>query len=196
MQEEDFTVISEEIRNLDTIVQNFLEFSRPPKLKKQRASPSDIVDQALLLLSHRLESGRVEVEINREGRLPDIMIDPEQIKEVLVNLAVNAIEAMPAGGRISIQEETGFVEPLGRVAVIRVADTGGGIAEELRETVFLPFFSAKEEGTGLGLSIARRIIEEHRGNLSLTQAKGGGARFTITLPFDEDLQGGARWQEF
>jgi len=185
LQEEDFTVISEEIRNLDTIVQNFLEFSRPPKLKKQRASPSDIVDQALLLLSHRLESGRVEVEINREGRLPDIMIDPEQIKEVLVNLAVNAIEAMPAGGRISIQEETGFVEPLGRVAVIRVADT-----------VFLPFFSAKEEGTGLGLSIARRIIEEHRGNLSLTQAKGGGARFTITLPFDEDLQGGARWQEF
>jgi len=196
VQEEDFTVISEEIRNLDAIIQNFLEFSRPPKLKKQRASPTDVVDQALLLLSHRLESGRIEMEISREGRLADIMIDPEQIKEVLVNLVVNAIEAMPGGGRLSIQEESGFIEPLGRVAVIRVADTGSGIAEELRETVFLPFYSAKEEGTGLGLSIARRIIEEHGGNLSLTQAKGGGARFTITLPFDKDLQGGARWQEF
>jgi signal transduction histidine kinase len=196
LQEEDFTVISEEIRNLDTIVQNFLEFSRPPKLKKQRVSPSDVVDQALLLLSHRLEAARVEVEIAREDRLKDILIDPEQIKEVFVNLAVNALEAMPGGGRITIQEETGFVEPLGRVAVIRVIDTGPGVPEELRENVFIPFFSAKEEGTGLGLSIARRIVEEHGGNLSLTAAKGGGARFTITLPFDKDSQGGARWQEF
>jgi signal transduction histidine kinase len=196
VQEEDFTVISEEIRNLDTIIQNFLEFSRPPKLKKQRASPSDMVDQALLLLSHRLEAGRIEVEISREGRLADILIDPEQIKEVLVNLVVNAIEAMPGGGRISLREESGFIEPLGRVAVIRLDDAGPGIAEELRETVFLPFYSAKEEGTGLGLSIARRIVEEHGGNLNLSQAKGGGARFTITLPFDKELQGRARWQEF
>jgi len=80
------------------------------------------------------------------------------------------------------------------VAVISVADSGPGVPEDERERVFEPFHTTKEEGTGLGLPIARRIVVEHGGTLSLTQAKGGGAKFTITLPFDAQTQGGARWQ--
>ena len=104
-QKEDFDVISEEIRHVDTIVQNFLEFSRPPKLKIQSVSPSMVVDQAITLLKHRLKSYDVEVTIEREQYLPEIDADPEQLKEVIVNLVVNACEAMERGGSIVIQEQ-------------------------------------------------------------------------------------------
>jgi len=93
-QKEDFEVISEEIGHIDTIVQNFLEFSRPPKLKIQSISPSIVVDQAIALLKHRLKSYDVKVTNERECNLPEIDADPEQLKEAFVNLVVNACEAM------------------------------------------------------------------------------------------------------
>ena len=185
-QQEDFEVISEEVRHIDTIVQNFLEFARPPKLKIQSISPSEVVDMALQLLRHRLESYGVQVEVDRQHRLPTVEADPEQLKEVLINLLVNACEAMGQGGSIVIREEEGVAEPLGRVVVIRVKDNGPGIPKSVRDKVFQPFFSTKEEGTGLGLSIAYRIVEEHGGWLSLKSKEGEGTTFTITLPCRED----------
>jgi signal transduction histidine kinase len=183
-QQEDFQVISEEIRHIDTIVRNFLEFSRPPKLKMQRISPSDVVDMALVLLRHRLESYGVEVKLIRKQRLPEIWADPDQLKEVLVNLVLNACEVMVNGGVITVKEEEFIEPPLGPSAVIRVSDTGPGIPESVRDKIFQPFFSTKEEGTGLGLSIATRIIQEHGGKLDVESKKGEGATFIITLPFN------------
>jgi signal transduction histidine kinase len=185
-QQEDFEVISEEIRHIDTIVRNFLEFSRPPKLKMQRVSPSDVVDMALVLLRYRLESYGVEVKLKREHRLPEIWADPDQLKEVLVNLVLNACEVMVNGGSITIREEEQVESPLGPAAVIRVSDTGPGIPESVRDKIFQPFFSTKEEGTGLGLSIATRIIEEHGGRLELESKQKQGATFHITLPIRKD----------
>ena len=185
-QREDFEVIAEEVRHIDTIVQNFLEFARPPKLKMQSISPSEVVDMALQLLRHRLESYGVQVELDRQHPLPEVKADPEQLKEVLINLLVNACEAMGEGGSIVIREEEGVAEPLGRVVVIRVKDNGPGIPKSVRDKVFQPFFSTKEEGTGLGLSIAYRIVEEHGGWLSLKSREGEGTTFTITLPCRED----------
>jgi signal transduction histidine kinase len=185
-QQEDFEVISEEIRHIDGIVRTFLEFSRPPKLKMQKVSPSDVVDSALQLLRHRLESYGVVVEVERESRLPEIWTDPEQLKEVLANLLVNACEAMMGGGFITIEEKEETVEPLGHAVVLKVSDTGPGIPESAQEKIFQPFFSTKEEGTGLGLSIATRIIEDHGGRLDLRTQENAGATFTITLPFRED----------
>lgn len=185
-QKDDFEVISEEIRHIDTIVQNFLEFSRPPKLKMQRVSPSDVVDMAIQLLKHRLESYGVNAEAVRSKRLPKIDADPEQLKEVLVNLLVNACEAMGGEGSIVIREEEGVVAPLGYVVVIRVSDNGPGIPEAIQDKVFQPFFSTKDEGTGLGLSIAKRIVEEHGGWLNLKSKEGKGTTFIITLPFKEE----------
>ena len=181
-QKEDFDVISEEIRRVDTIVQNFLEFSRPPKLKIQSISPSIIVDQAIALLKHRLKSYDVEVSIERDQYLPEINADPEQIKEVIVNLIVNSCEAMERGGAIVIREQELMAPSKERTAVIQVSDNGPGIPKPLKEKVLQPFFTTKEEGTGLGLSIAVRIIEEHHGRLDIESNEGGGATFVISLP--------------
>lgn len=188
-QKEDFEVISEEIRHLDAIVRNFLEFSRPPKLKMQRISPSDVVDGAVQLLRYRLESYGVEVKLLRDHRLPEILADPDQLKEVLANLLVNAYEVMPTGGSITIREEERLDSDLGPAVVIRVSDTGPGIPESVRDQVFQPFFSTKEEGTGLGLSIASRIIEDHGGCIELAATKNGGANFVITLPRKDKKHG-------
>ncbi|MFZ1985006.1 MAG: ATP-binding protein [Desulfatitalea sp.] len=181
-QKEDFEVISEEIRHIDTIVQNFLEFSRPPKLKMQRLSPSSVVDMALQLLRHRLKSYEVTVTVERERPLPDVSVDPEQLKEVLVNLIINACEAMSNGGHITITERTDGNTPQGPTAVLQIADNGPGVPEHFTQKVFEPFFTTKEEGTGLGLSIVERIIHEHDGCIRLEPKEGMGAAFVITLP--------------
>ena len=181
-QKDDMDVISQEIRHIDTIVQNFLEFSRPPQLKMQQVSPSVIVDLVIQLLEHRLNSYEVRIEVIRKRPLPPIMADPEQLKEVLVNLVVNACEAMKKGGQIVIAEEETIERPTGKVVVICVSDNGPGIPGPLVDKVLQPFFSTKEEGTGLGLSIASRIIEEHGGRLNLTSTEAMGTMFTITLP--------------
>jgi signal transduction histidine kinase len=183
-QKEDFEVISEEVGHIDTIVQNFLEFSRPPKLKMQEVSPSEVVDLVLQLLEHRLKSYDVDIEVSRKQPLPEIELDPEQLKEVLVNLIINACEAMGGGGSMTIHEEASFEESLGRVVVIRLTDNGPGISESIKEKIFEPFFTTKDEGSGLGLSIALRIVEEHGGRLDLTSKEGQGSTFVITLPIN------------
>jgi signal transduction histidine kinase len=187
-QKEDLDVIAEEIKHIDTIARNFLEFSRPPKLKMQQVSPSDVVDLTVQLVRHRLESSSTTLEVVRNGRLPRITIDPDQLKEVLANLIFNACEAMGMGGRITVTEEQGVADPLGKVVVLRVADSGPGIPAEIQDSVFQPFYSSKEEGTGLGLSIAKRIVEEHGGWLTLRSKPGEGAMFIITLPTREETQ--------
>jgi signal transduction histidine kinase len=185
-QKEDFQVISEEIRHIDTIVQNFLEFSRPPKLKMQQLSPSNVVDMALQLLRHRLKSYEVTVTVERERPLPDVSVDPEQLKEVLVNLIINACEAMSNGGHITITERTNGGDPQGPTAVLQITDNGPGVPEHLIQKVFEPFFTTKEEGTGLGLSIVERIIHEHGGRIRLDPKEGMGAAFVITLPVTKE----------
>ena len=186
VQKEDFEVISEEILHIDNIVRNVLEYSRPSKLRFQKMSPSEIVDMSLRLLRHRFKSYGIEVELKRPRPLPEVRADPDQLKEVFVNILVNACEAMTVGGAIVIEEEDAETDPLGLVAVIRIRDTGPGISESIQEKIFEPFFSTKEEGTGLGLSIAVRIVQQHGGLLRLKSREGEGAEFTITLPCRED----------
>jgi signal transduction histidine kinase len=185
VQKEDLEVISAEIRHIDTIVQNFLEFSRPPKLKITSVSPSSVVDAALRLLKYRLKSYEVTVTVSRPAPLPPTPVDIEQLKEVMVNLIVNACEAMTPGGSIAIAERTETHPYLGPAAVVEVRDSGPGIPPHLREKIFQPFFSTKEQGTGLGLSIAQRIITEHGGRLEMESGEGMGAAFIILLPCEE-----------
>ncbi len=187
-QEEDFEVISQEIRHIDTIVQNFLEFSRPPKLVMQAVSPSVIIDNALQLLAHRLKSYGVDVRVMRDQPLPEVLADPEQIKEVLVNIIINACEEMTEGGTVMIEEKlTG--NPPGAGIQLRICDSGAGIHPSLYEKIFQPFFTTKAEGTGLGLSIAARIVDEHGGSLVLDGTTEAGACFVITLPAKEKEDG-------
>jgi signal transduction histidine kinase len=184
-QKEDLDVISGEIRHIEGIVQNFLEFSRPPKLKKEKVNPSDVVDASLRLLNHRLRVHNCDVKLDRKDRMPDVMVDPGQLQEVFVNVLVNACEATGIGGQIVISEQVDDIGPLGKAVVISVSDSGPGISKETQEKLFDPFFSTKEEGTGLGLSIAARIVEEHGGRLHVESQEGKGAIFAVTLPCQE-----------
>lgn len=183
---EDFEVISEEMRHLDNIVRNFLEFSRPPKLKLQQVNVSDVVEMALQLLEKRLERHGVLIERERRNSLPGIEADPELLKEVMVNLIVNACDAMGEGGTITITEEDGVAERIGRAVLVQLTDTGPGIPDTIRDKIFQPFFTTKEEGTGLGLSIAARIVEEHGGRLECRSGQKMGTTFIIALPVKEE----------
>lgn len=185
-QKEDFEVVAEEMRRLDNIVRNFLEFSRPHKLKKQRVNISAVLDMTLDLLFYRLELHSVKVIRRQDPGLPLIEADPELLKEVFVNLLVNACEAIESNGEVTITEQEGVAENIGRAVVVKVADNGPGIAEELRERVLEPFETTKPQGTGLGLFIAVRIVKEHGGTLELYSTEGQGTTFILTFPALEE----------
>jgi len=141
-----------------------------------------VVDLTLQLLRHRFDSYQASVSVKRVERLPETSIDSDQMKEVLVNILVNACEAMGEGGSIQIEEEAGSWPTLGDAVLIRIQDSGPGIAPAIINKMFEPFFSSKEEGSGLGLSIVKRIIEEHGGDIQVHSEEGVGATFTIALP--------------
>jgi signal transduction histidine kinase len=185
-QKEDFEVVADEMRRLDNIVRNFLEFSRPQKLKKQKVSISDVIDMTIDLLSYRLDLHCVKVHRNRDKDLPPIEGDPELLKEVFVNLIVNACEAMETGGEIIISEEEALAEMIGRAILVKVSDNGPGMTEDVKARVLEPFETTKPDGTGLGLFIAVRIIEGHGGKLELDSTPGKGTTFFITLPLAEE----------
>ncbi len=184
-QQEDFEVISEEIGRIDNIVQNFLEFARPPKLRMQSCHVDDVIANVLQLLKHRLHAYNIEVNEASQGDFPLIYADPEQLKEVLINLIINACEAIGDNGLIDISREQQRDEDLGQVMVIRIQDNGPGVPEELQDKIFQPFFTTKDEGTGLGLSMVSRIIEAHNGKLRFTSEQGVGSIFEIILPVKE-----------
>ena len=135
-------------------------------------------------MRHRLDSYGIEVETDLEAGYESIDADPESLKEVLVNLLLNACEAMPGGGRIRIAVARRNVEHR-KMAVLSVRDWGPGIPEKILEHIFEPFFSTKEDGSGLGLAITKRIVMEHGGTFKVFCPEDGGALFEIALPSRE-----------
>jgi len=185
-QMDDLDVISEEIRYIDTILRNFIEFARPPKMQFHMINPSEIVDMALELLKHRLESYKTDVRVKVDRELPAISADAEQLKEVMVNILLNACEAMREDGEILIEEKIVFLDSsedsFEKAVQISICDNGPGISKSIQKKIFRPFFSSKEEGSGLGLSIAKRIIDEHGGEIIVESEENKGTTFIIQLP--------------
>ena len=181
-QNEDLKVIADEIARIDKIVQNFLEFARPPKLRLESCRLHDIIHSVLVLLDYRIK--KYEVELNYEPRpdLPEVRIDPDRIKEALVNLIVNSCEAMGHGGTISVAESRLMDPELGEVALLSVTDTGPGIPDAILDKITSPFFTTKEEGSGIGLSIVARIVQEHDGRFTVSSEPGKGTECSIYLP--------------
>ena len=186
-QMDDLEVISEEIRYIDTILRNFIEFARPPKMQFHMINPSEIVDMTLELLKHRIESYKTNVKVKRDVKLPEISADAEQLKEVMVNILLNACEAMREDGKILIEEKIVYPDSsedsFKKAVQISICDNGPGISESMHKKIFQPFFSSKEEGSGLGLSIAKRIIDEHGGKITFESEVNTGTTFIIQLPF-------------
>lgn len=177
-----FAIISEEITRLENTIRNFLEFSRPPALKQQPLKVPLLIDKALELFGHRI--GEQEIRLLRKDAdaLPRVMADPEQLRQVLINLLDNAAEATGEGGEIQVSCTTGSDDDGRPMVVVRIRDRGPGMPPEVRQRIFEPFFTTKEEGTGLGLCIAARIMAQHRGRLVLESSTEKGTTFAVWIP--------------
>jgi signal transduction histidine kinase len=186
VQNEDLQVISDEIARIDKIVQNFLEFARPPKLKLQQCNLEELIQSVITLLEYRLKEYDAELVYEAGADLPKVCADPDRIKEALVNLVTNSCEAMETGGCVYITESREHDQKMGDVAVIKVRDTGPGVPESIRYKITSPFFTTKEDGSGLGLSIVNRIMKEHNGRLIVESSIHQGVEFILRIPINRD----------
>ena len=172
-----------EISRLELLMRSFLEFARPPKPKMESVDINSLLDSALTFYSgsgRRLATGVPAIEIVKElGTLPRTGADPMQLHQVFLNLVINAVDAMPDGGTLSVR--TAF-DAEDRVIQVEIADTGHGIDPKHAASIFQPFFTTKPKGTGLGLPICSQLIEQHGGTIAVTENPGGGTCFRIGLP--------------
>ncbi len=185
VQSEMIQFIGEESERINRMLTNFLEFAKPKPPVFQEVDLKEVLERTLDWISIPARKQRVEVRREYPGEKVLIPVDPEQIREALVNLEMNALEAMPKGGMLRIllsQKENKDV-------TIRLSDTGEGISSELESKIFDPFFTTKEKGTGLGLSIVHSVMKNHGGTISVSSNNGEGTTFTLTLPFPKAIRG-------
>jgi len=175
-------IVSIEIARLEHIVRDFLEFSRPTTPQRHPQDVDPIIDETLRLLDPRLQGGKVRVIRTPQTTLPQVLVDARQLKQVLLNLLGNAMDAMPCGGEIRISSEKETNAEGQPMAVVRIGDTGSGVPQDIQPRIFEPFFSTKETGTGLGLSIAAQVMARHGGALVLESSTEKGATFALWLP--------------
>jgi signal transduction histidine kinase len=192
--QQDAAVINQEIQRLERIVHEFLQFARPSAPKVQTIAAGVLFEQVNALLLPQLKTAGIELKIDSKGEVL-VRADPQQLKQVLINLIQNAAESIERGGLITLRASSGAVES-GKIPVpatiLEVEDTGKGIAPEVEKRLFDPFFSTKEVGAGLGLSIAAQIVEKHGGTLRYDTKLGVGTRFCIVLPeITGDTQAGS-----
>ena len=175
--------ISDAVATVRSLVDEFSSLARFPASQPRPADINGVIEDALALFNGRLDGIRVEKQLDVD--LPLAMADPEAIKRALANLIDNSAEAMQDSLLREIHISTSLVESKDAVEII-VADTGHGVTHEVKERLFLPYFSTKKRGTGLGLAIVRRIIEDHRGSIRVEENQPLGTRFVVELPLAAD----------
>jgi two-component system nitrogen regulation sensor histidine kinase NtrY len=171
--------IGNAVESVRTLVDEFSALARFPASRPQPASLNQLVEGALVLFNGRLEGIRVRTELAHD--LPAVMADPEAIKRAIANLVDNAAEAMQEAMLKEITISTSLVASRDAVE-LAVSDTGQGVSRDVKERLFLPYFSTKQRGTGLGLAIVSRIVEDHRGSIRVEENKPFGSRFVVELP--------------
>jgi signal transduction histidine kinase len=172
-------LVRDEIRRLDHILEDFLQFARPREFQPRPVEPQVVLTKVLDLLEGEAERRHVTLERDFEP-VPAVAGDEERLRQVVMNLALNALDAAGKGGtvRVSCRLE----EPDARDVAIYVDDSGKGVPSELRDRLFEPFFTTKAQGSGLGLSIVHAIVTQHGGAISIEDAPTSGARFALRLP--------------
>src|SRR6266849_2859818 len=171
--------IGNAVETVRTLVDEFSVLARFPASRPQPASLNGLVEGALVMFNGRLEGIQVRTELAQD--LPAVMADPEAIKRAVANLVDNAAEAMQDAILKEITISTSLVASRDAVELV-VSDTGQGVSRDLKERLFLPYFSTKQRGTGLGLAIVSRIVEDHRGSIRVEENKPVGSRFVVELP--------------
>jgi signal transduction histidine kinase len=184
----DLELVLKESQRAREVVRRLLEFSRPSENQRIQTDINELVEDVLNLVHHLTVTGGIQVSIDLCDELPWVSVDPAQIKQVLLNLVHNSIQAMSGGGELIIK--TGHsrqdnVEWL----TISVSDTGVGIASENMERIFEPFFTTRPagQGTGLGLSVSYGIVTDHGGYIEAQSQPGKGSHFTVYLPLDKPV---------
>jgi signal transduction histidine kinase len=172
--------IESETRRCNEIIGNLMQFSRQEKGEFTDVTVNEVVQKSVDIVDHQLGLNNVHVNLDLAADIPEIIGNPNQLQQVLMNLAINAQQAMdPDGGTVDIATYCDDDN-----VYISVSDTGPGISEEVAEKIFEPFFTTKAagKGTGLGLSVTYGIIRDHKGEIRVERAESGGARFVIELP--------------
>jgi two-component system sensor histidine kinase HydH len=170
--------VLDEIKRLDNIINQFLSLAKAQKLTLVSSDMNKFLDELILLVEMDTRDKKVHV-IKIMDRLPQLKIDPDEMKKALLNIMLNGVQAMPEGGKLQVQS---YTDDSKGTVVIRITDSGVGISKENLSTIFQPYFSTKEKGTGIGLSIAYRIISDHKGKIEVESEVGKGTTFIITLP--------------
>jgi signal transduction histidine kinase len=174
-----------QIQRLDRVVRGALRLGRPGGKRRARFRLGDAIVRAIDATRPQLEPAGVRIHVGLSATRDTVLGDPEQIEGMIVNLMLNAAEAMPAGGSIHVGTENPASQ---ETITLRIEDNGPGVPIEHRELIFKPFYTTKPEGTGLGLSLAQRTVEEHRGTITIVDAvRGSGAAFLIELPIAREL---------
>jgi signal transduction histidine kinase len=174
----DLTIVDAEVTRLEGLVRSFLDFARPPVPERRVVEICSLVEETLGLVAGRASAAGVAFALDCPARSMRVAIDPGQIRQVVLNLVLNALDTVKAGGRIEI----GLKQDKDGVLTLRVADNGRGLPPELGARIFEPFITSKETGLGLGLSICKRIAEGHGGTIVGKNRSGGGAEFVVRLP--------------
>lgn len=173
----DMEMIEGEINRIDRIVKDFLTFARPAQTAYARTDVNEILGEVIMLTRPEIERSRIELINEFADQVPEVVASPDDIKQVILNIVLNAIQAMEKGGRLRITSSAHD----GTVS-IRVSDSGPGISEEDLKHVFDPFFTTKKDGTGMGLAIVDRIVREYGGHVRIHTEAGKGTEVVIGLP--------------
>jgi signal transduction histidine kinase len=178
--------VIEQIERIERLLKNLLNFAQPPKPQFLYVDVNDVSDTTITLAEkHPLflsnTSRKITIVKSFDPRLPKTMADPFQLQQVFMNLLLNAADAMPNGGTLTVKTLHEAASPFLRVTI---TDTGSGIDKSVIQKIFLPFFTTKPKGTGLGLAITKRLVEQHGGNIRVANNPDGGASFTIDLPIN------------
>jgi len=173
------------VERIKDLVKGMLDFSRPAPPQLKRESIHRAVEDAVSLMDSQFSKHGIRVVLKLAARAPDITFDSRQIQQVFVNILLNALQAMPEGGTVTVESSLGDeTKELSRYLSVYISDTGAGIPREHFSKIFDPFFTTKPEGTGLGLSIAHKVLEQHGAQIEIRSRVGQGTMFIIRFPID------------
>jgi hypothetical protein len=174
---EQMGIISREILRLDRVVRTFLDFTRPVELQLDNVPMQDLVREIVDLARPQTAAANIQVTARQEAEGVEVRVDRDLLKQAVLNVVVNAMQAMPEGGELRFEASVS-----GDTAELRISDTGPGIPPELRDKIFRLYFSTKKEGSGIGLAMTFRIVQLHDGTIDFTSEPGKGTTFLIRLP--------------
>ncbi len=172
-------IMIQEVDRLNRVVSQLLEFARPISVSRRPTSLKDLVADSIKLIQRQVRDRQITINFRESAKIDEINLDPDRLNQVLLNLYLNAIEAMEPGGKLQIEI---FDSDENRELIIRITDTGRGIAKEDLPKIFDPYFTTKSSGTGLGLAIAHNIVEAIGGTIDVKSEAGKGTEFTLRLP--------------